>query len=70
VKGNIRSFVEGATGEGRLLDGVRTATPNKTPEQIRKASLFVAAAGKDLADRTMLLDMLGLLPAASESRAA
>lgn len=37
-----------------------TRGPDLTPEQVRKAALFVASQAKDAEDRRMLLDMLGL----------
>lgn len=37
-----------------------TRGPDLTPEQVRKASLFVASQARDAEDCAMLLDMLGL----------
>jgi hypothetical protein len=69
VKGDVRSFVEGDTGSGKLLEGIRMGVPNNTAEQIRAARLFVASQAEGVGDCAMLLDMLGLMPTAGERAA-
>jgi hypothetical protein len=69
VKGNITAFVEGDTGSGKLLEGIRMGTPNSSAEQIHRARLFVASQAKDVKDCATLLDMLGLMPVADERAA-
>lgn len=70
MKGDTGSFVEGPERGRGLLKGARVGSPNNTPEQIRKAQLFVASQAKDAEDCALLLDVLGLMPAVSEKKAS